>query len=74
MEQNSKKKGVNQLNSLINPLNLLVHPEGFGPPTPGFEVPFLAFTYLHTISQIIDNQVVKLYHPSYSIMLYKKKG
>ncbi len=38
MEQNAKKKGVNQLNSLINPLNLLVHPEGFGPPTPGFEV------------------------------------
>ena len=38
MEQISKKKGANQLKVLINPLNLLVHPEGFEPPTPGFEV------------------------------------
>jgi hypothetical protein len=38
VEQIPKKKGVNQLKALVNPLILLVHPEGFGPPTPGFEV------------------------------------
>ena len=35
---NPIKKGVNQLIMLINPLNLLVHQEGFEPPTYGFVV------------------------------------
>ena len=35
---NLKNKGVNQLIFLVNPLILLVRPEGFGPPTYGFVV------------------------------------
>lgn len=35
---NRIKKGVNQLMFLVNPLILLVRPDGFEPPTPGFEV------------------------------------
>ena len=38
MEQNPKKKGVNQLIFLINPLILLVRPAGFEPATYGLEV------------------------------------
>ena len=35
---NPKNKGANQLVFLVNPLILLARPEGFEPPTHGFEV------------------------------------
>ncbi len=35
---NHIKKGFNQLIVLAKPLILLVRPDGFEPPTPGFEV------------------------------------
>lgn len=53
VEQTSKKKGVNQLKVLINPLYLLVHLEGFGPPTPGFEVQFNQLSKLFIMLMLI---------------------
>ena len=38
MEQKTKKKGVNQLINLVNPLFLLVPPAGIGPAAPGLGI------------------------------------